>query len=84
MMTYSKGGYQVKVLSILEELKGQGRELTYDKLREILSSRGIEIMKMCGMKTSTGYLATLETLEGSLDLVLVGYESFRIEDIHRE
>ena len=61
------------------------REITFSilELKGILRGMGYENLKLSGLKTSRGYLLTVEEGEQFLDLIVEGEEKFRIKNIQK-
>lgn len=61
------------------------RKITFSilELKGILRGMGYENLKLSGLKTSRGYLLTVEEGERFLDLIVEGEEKFRIKNIQK-
>ncbi len=71
-----------KMRGDLQEVMNRGVALSISELKRVLKVKGHEEMKVSGLKTSRGYLLTIEEGRHLFDIVVEGEEKFTIKDIH--
>lgn len=70
-----------KIREDLQEVMNRGVAFSISELKRILRKKGHRNMKLMGLKTSRGYLLTVEEDDHLLDLVIEGEEKFLIKNI---